>query len=216
MNMPKDEAVARKEMVSRQIVSRGVSDSRVLAAMRKIPRHLFVPENSVESAYEDEPLPIGCGQTISQPYIVAYMTEVLGLKETDKVLEVGTGSGYQTAVLAEIVREVRTVELISSLSSEARDTLRSLGYNNIKFRLGDGAAGWPEEAPFEAILVTAAPAIVPEALLSQLREGGRLIIPIGTDEQRLILVRRRGDAFAETDLMPVRFVPLVSAAKEAP
>jgi len=207
---------AREKMVERQIAARGVVDVRVLAAMRNVPRHLFVPEAYRAAAHDDCPLPIGHGQTISQPYIVASMTEALELKETDNVLEVGTGSGYQTAVLAEIVRTVRTVELVAELAAAARLTLGSLGYDRITFRLGDGAMGWPEYAPFDAILVTAAPAGLPPALLAQLRDGGRLVIPIGRVEQTLVLVRRDGDRFLETELYPVRFVPLVSAAKEAP
>jgi len=214
--MLKDDTARRAAMVALQIERRGVRDPRVLAAMGNVPRHLFVPEHLQGAAYEDEPLPIGRGQTISQPYIVAYMTEALELKETDKVLEVGTGSGYQTAVLAELVRDVWTVEIDETLSARARGTLASLGYHRIEFRVGDGAAGWPEAAPFDAIIATACPPDLPGSWAAQLRDGGRLITPVGRDEQVLVLIRRKGDAFIETRLLPVRFVPLVSAAKEVP
>jgi protein-L-isoaspartate(D-aspartate) O-methyltransferase len=207
---------ARERMVEFQIAARGIVDGRVLAAMRNVPRHLFIPEISRPAAYDDGPLPIGHGQTISQPYVVAAMTEALELKETDNVLEVGTGSGYQTAVLAEIVRTVRTVEIVAELAAVARLILDQLGYGRIEFRVDDGAMGWPEEAPFDAILVTAAPAGLPPALLAQLRDGGRLVIPVGRAEQTLVRVRRDGDRFLETELFPVRFVPLVSKAKENP
>ena len=207
---------AWERMVERQIAARGIVDGRVLAAMRKVPRHLFIPEISRPAAYDDGPLPIGHGQTISQPYVVAAMTEALELKETDNVLEVGTGSGYQTAVLAEIVRTVRTVEIVAELAAAARRTLDRLEYDWIEYRLGDGAVGWPEGAPFDAIMVTAAPEGLPPALLAQLRDGGRLVIPVGREVQHLIRVRRAGDRFLETELFPVRFVPLVSTAKEGP
>ena len=196
-------------MVDFQIKSRGVRDPRVLDAMRKIPRHLFVPEQMKNSAYYDKPLSIGEGQTISQPYIVAYMTEVLKLKSTDRVLEIGTGSGYQTAVLAEIVREVYTVEVVAGLSEKARAALHEQGYRNIFFRLGDGNAGWPEHQPFDAVLVTAAPEKIPPALEGQLKGGGRLLAPVGLHQQDLVLVRRHGETFDRKNLLPVRFVPLV-------
>jgi protein-L-isoaspartate(D-aspartate) O-methyltransferase len=196
-------------MVETQIAARGVSDPRVLAAMSKVPRHRFVPENLRKHAYDDEPLPSGHGQTSSQPYIVAYMTEALALTGTERVLEVGTGTGYQTAVLAEVAKEVLTVEIVAPLSEAAGKVLGELGYANIRFRVGNGANGWPEEAPFDAIMVTAAPAAVPHALKSQLGEGGRMVIPVGTDFQDLVLVRRSGGRFAESRLLGVRFVPLV-------
>jgi protein-L-isoaspartate(D-aspartate) O-methyltransferase len=196
-------------MVARQIAARGVHDPRVLAALRAVPRHHFVPTELRRLAYEDEPLPIGEGQTISQPYIVAAMTEALALRPEDKVLEVGTGSGYQTAVLAELVAEVWTVEIIPSLSERARTALAELGYRNIKFKVGDGSLGWPEAGPYEAVMVTAAPAAVPERLRDQLADGGRMIIPVGVEFQDLILVRRRGSAWDEERLFSVRFVPLV-------
>ncbi len=210
--MTKDPEAAREEMVAQQIVARGVDNAEVLAAMRKIPRHLFVHREMRSAAYEDEPLPIGARQTISQPFIVAYMTECLGLSKTDKVLEIGTGSGYQAAVLAEIAGEVWTVEIIPSLADSARRTLQELGYGNIRFKVGNGAAGWPEGAPFDAIIVTASPADVPAALEAQLRDGGRLIIPVGRENQTLALIRRTGDRLVRAQLLCVRFVPLMDAA----
>jgi len=200
----------RKEMVEYQIRRRGVKDRKVLRAMLKVPRHLFVPEQMKELAYGDEPLPIGEGQTISQPYIVAYMTEALRLRGRERVLEIGTGSGYQTAILAEIVREVYTVELIPELSARARGVLDKLGYRNIQFRVGDGTLGWPEHAPFDAILVSAAPASVPPALVEQLKPGGKMIIPVGTDFQELVLVTRKETGWDEQRLIGVRFVPLIT------
>jgi len=200
----------RKEMVEYQIRRRGVRDRKVLKAMLKVPRHLFVPPQMTELAYGDEPLPIGEGQTISQPYIVAYMTEALRLSGREKVLEVGTGSGYQTAILAEIVKEVYTVELIPELSSRARSVLEKLGYQNINFRVGDGTLGWPECSPYDAVLVSAAPAAVPPALVEQLKVGGKMIIPVGTDFQELVLVTRKERGWDEQRLIGVRFVPLIT------
>ena len=200
----------RKDMVDFQIRRRGVSDRKVLKAMLKVPRHLFVPEQMRELAYGDEPLPIGEGQTISQPYIVAYMTETLRLRGREKMLEIGTGSGYQTAILAEIAREVYTVELIPELSARARGLLEKLGYRNINFRVGDGTLGWPEHAPYDAILVSAAPASVPPALIDQLKVGGKMIIPVGTDFQELVLVTRKESGWEEQRLIGVRFVPLIT------
>jgi protein-L-isoaspartate(D-aspartate) O-methyltransferase len=199
----------RLRMVETQIVARGVRDPRVLAALRTVPRHVFVPAGLESSAYEDEPFPIGEGQTISQPYIVAFMTEALELKAEDRVLEVGTGSGYQTAVLAEIVREVYSVEAIEALSRRARETLGRLGYRNVVFRTGDGALGWSDKAPFDAILVAAAPVAVPAALRDQLAVGGRLIIPVGSAVQDLVLVRKTSKGTDETRVLSVRFVPLI-------
>lgn len=199
-------------MTDSQIRSRGVRDPLVLAAIKKVPRHLFVPEGMRGYAYVDEPLPIGQGQTISQPYIVAYMTEALGLQGGERVLEVGTGSGYQTAVLAEIVRDVWTVEIVESLSLQARSILDSLGYANIHYRVGDGSGGWPESAPFDAVMVTAAAARIPESLEGQLGPGGRMIVPVGTDLQELFLVRREKKGLTRERLLAVRFVPLVKAS----
>ena len=205
-------AKERRLMTDSQIRARGVRDPLVLAAVNKVPRHLFVPEGMRASAHADEPLPIGQGQTISQPYIVAYMTEALGLRGGERVLEIGTGSGYQTAVLAEIVGEVWTVEIVESLSLQARSVLDSLGYANIRYRVGDGSEGWPESAPFDAVMVTAAAAKMPESLEGQLGPGGRMIVPVGTYLQELFLVRREEKGLARERLLAVRFVPLVKAS----
>lgn len=197
-------------MVDRQIRDRGVRDGMVLDAMRKIPRHLFVPGPLLRNAYDDEPLPIGEGQTISQPYIVGFMTESLALKGGEAVLEIGTGSGYQTAVLAEIADRVDTVELIDSLSHQARALLSRLGYRNIRFRVGDGHLGWGTPAAYDAVLVTAAPRLVPNALKRQLKVGGRMVIPVGESFQELVRIRRDARSYRTKKLLPVRFVPLVS------
>jgi protein-L-isoaspartate(D-aspartate) O-methyltransferase len=208
---PEDEFAGRRaDMAAVQIESRGIKDARVLAAMRRVPRHLFVPEELRSHAYDDEPLPIGEGQTISQPYIVAYMTEALGLRGGEKVLEIGTGSGYQTAILAELAQEIFTVELLAGLSVRAQSLLESLGYDNIHFRVGDGTFGWAESAPYDAVMVTAAAASVPRRLQDQLGEFGRMIIPVGSGFQELVLVRRENKGFGRTRLLPVRFVPLIS------
>jgi len=202
----------RHAMVSRQIEARGVKDPRVLAAMRSVPRHLFVPEPFRTDAYEDFPLPIGEGQTISQPYIVALMTELASPEPSDRALEVGTGSGYQAAVLAKLVREVYSVEILEALGVEAASRIRNLGYDNITLRVGDGYAGWPEKAPFDLILITAAPERVPPALLDQLAPGGRMVVPVGQagGVQSLQLIRKNPDGTVEIkDVIPVRFVPLV-------
>ncbi|MEE9502615.1 MAG: protein-L-isoaspartate(D-aspartate) O-methyltransferase [Candidatus Aminicenantaceae bacterium] len=199
----------RESMVTTQIKSRGIKDTNVLEAMEKVPRHVFVPENMRKVAYNDEPLPIGNGQTISQPYIVAYMTEVLQLSIEEKVLEVGTGSGYQAAILAEIAKEVFTVEIIDGLSKNAQEVLQAEGYTNIHFRVGDGSYGWEENAPYDAIMVTAAPSEVPKALQDQLKIGGRMIVPVGDAFQELVLIVREKRKFKKKKLLPVRFVPLV-------
>ena len=211
-------ARARARMVSEQIESRGVRDLRTLEAMRKVPRHLFVTDRYRSDAYEDHPLPIGHGQTISQPYIVAFMTEALGLKGGERVLDVGTGSGYQAAVLAEIAARVYSIEIVAPLADEARQRLAKLGYANVEVRAGDGYAGWPEAAPFDAILVAAAAPRVPEPLRAQLREGGRLCIPVGeyAEGQELLLIERRGDRFIERRLLPVRFVPMTGEVRDRP
>ncbi len=197
-------------MVEVQIEARGVKDKKVLSAMRKVPRHLFVPENMRPYAYQDEPLLIGEGQTISQPYIVAYMSEALQLTGNEVVLEVGTGSGYQAAILAEVAKKVFSVELVETLSLRAQKVLRELGYENIHFRIGDGTLGWKEHAPYDAIMVTAAPAQVPQALQDQLKIGGRMVIPVGSAFQELVLVTRERRKFKKRKLLPVRFVPLIS------
>jgi len=199
----------RDRMVNEQIIPRGIKDPTVLAAMRRIPRHKFVPSRYSVFAYNDGPLPIGHGQTISQPSLVALMTEALDLQGAKKVLEVGTGSGYQAAVLAEIVPDVFTIEIVEPLAAEAAQTLAELGYRNIHTRVGDGYRGWPEEAPFDAIIVTAAPDHVPQPLLDQLAVGGRLILPVGRYYQTLELHRRTAEGFERKIITFVRFVPLV-------
>ena len=199
----------RARMVAEQIEARGVRDRRVLAAMSTVPRHLFVPDALREDAYDDTPLPIGFGQTISQPYIVAYMTELLRVEPAHKVLEIGTGSGYQAAVLAEVAANVYSVELLPELAERATATLKSAGYGNVRVRTGDGYQGWPEHAPFDRIIVTAAPDAVPPALVDQLAEEGRLVIPVGTASQFIRIVTRRNGRLREETTIPVRFVPLV-------
>ena len=198
-------------MLEAQLKARGIKDEKVLKAMRKVPRHLFVPDNMKVHAYNDEPLLIGEGQTISQPYIVAYMTEVLSLKKNERVLEIGTGSGYQAAILAEIVDKLYTVEVVSSLSHKAQEVLSKLGYRNIDFKISDGNFGWKENAPFDAIIVTAAPSQIPKSLLEQLKNNGNMVVPVGITFQELVLVTREKKKFKKKKLIPVRFVPLVFA-----
>jgi protein-L-isoaspartate(D-aspartate) O-methyltransferase len=200
----------RNEMVRRQIKGRRVYDELVLEAMRTVPRHRFVPAYMRGSAYRDAPLPIGEGQTISQPYVVAFMTAALQLSGGEKVLEIGTGSGYQAAILAYIAREVISIERLPRLAEEARRTLAELGYDNVRVVVGDGTRGWPEEAPYDAIVVTAASPDVPRPLLEQLADGGRLVAPIGPRyTQQLVRVRREGETFQREDLLGVAFVPLI-------
>ncbi len=197
-------------MVEEQLIRRGIVDERVLEAMRRVPRHLFVPEDLRHLAYRDSPLPIGEGQTISQPYIVALMTQALELKGSEKVLEIGTGSGYQAAILSLLAREVYTVERIPSLAERAERTLARLGYKNVRVKVGNGSLGWPEHAPYEGIIVTAATEQVPPPLREQLADGGRLVAPVGGRwSQTLIRLRRRGDQFIREHLTSVVFVPLV-------
>ena len=198
----------REKMVETQIRARGVKEPRVLAAMLKVERHLFVPKKLQSQAYQDHPLPIGESQTISQPYIVALMTELLVLKGGEKVLEIGTGSGYQAAILAELVKEVYTIEIVESLASSARKKLDELGYRNIQVRAGDGYKGWPEAAPFDAVIVTAAPDHIPQPLIDQLKEGGRLVIPVGSGYQTLKKMMRKGGKIETQDVIPVLFVPM--------
>jgi protein-L-isoaspartate(D-aspartate) O-methyltransferase len=202
-------AVRRRQMVADQIRARGVTDEKVLWAMNKVERHLFVPPELREVAYIDSPLPIGHDQTISQPYIVAYMTEAAHLDPGDRVLEIGTGSGYQAAILAEIAEEVYTIEILKPLADSAGALLKELGYRNVTVKWGDGYKGWTEHAPFDAIIVTAAPPAVPEELLSQLKVGGRMVVPVGSFFQELYLITRTGSGFEKKALMPVRFVPMV-------
>ena len=207
-----DFAAARQRMVDEQIAARGVSDTAVLRAMRSVPRHRFVPDSLRVRAYDDRPLPIGLGQTISQPYVVAYMTEELQLSPRSRVLEVGTGSGYQAAVLAEIARAVYSIEIVPELGRSAEARLEELGYGRVHVRIGDGYAGWPEAAPFDAIIVTAAAEDVPAPLVAQLKPGGRMVLPVGPEdgEQLLVLVRKSDDGAGTVTrvLLPVRFVPL--------
>lgn len=199
----------RREMVDVQIVARGIKDKKVINAMLKVPRHLFIPENYRREAYEDHPVPIGYGQTISQPYIVAFMTEAVGLKGDEKVLEIGTGSGYQAAILAEIVKEVYTIEIIEPLAKRAQETLKNLGYKNVKVFVGDGYNGLPQYAPFDVIIITAAAPRVPEPLKSQLKVGGRMILPLGENYQDLVLITKYGkNNYMMTTLLPVIFVPM--------
>jgi protein-L-isoaspartate(D-aspartate) O-methyltransferase len=207
-------AKARDAMVATQIIIRGVRDPKTLAAMREIPRHLFVPPRLVKEAYTDRPLPIGHGQTISQPYIVAFMTEALALKGGETVLEVGAGSGYQSAVLSRIAARVFGIEIVEPLAREAKERLAALGYSNIEIRAGDGYAGWPEHAPFDAILVAAAAPRVPEPLKQQLKDGGRLILPVGEHMQELRIVTRRGASFDEQSVLAVRFVPMIGEIRK--
>jgi protein-L-isoaspartate(D-aspartate) O-methyltransferase len=207
---------ARLQMVEEQLRYRGIRDERVLQVMSEIPRHRFVPEALRFSAYDDGPLPIGEGQTISQPYIVALMSENLALKGTETVLEIGTGSGYQAAVLSRLAKQVYSVEIIPELAESARERLRALGVTNVKVIVGDGNEGWAEGGPYEAIIVTAVAPEVPPALLAQLAEGGRMVLPVEKgDEQYLVRLQKRGGRILEEDLGPVRFVPLVGGAREA-
>jgi protein-L-isoaspartate(D-aspartate) O-methyltransferase len=203
----------RKRMVHEQLIARGIKDARVLAAMEKVPREEFVPAESRAASYEDGPLPIGYDQTISQPYIVAFMTGQLQLNPADRVLEIGTGSGYQAAVLAGLVADVYSIEIIEPLAKNARTTLQRLGCDNVHVKIGDGYKGWPEEAPFDAIIVTCAPDKVPQALIDQLKDGGRMIIPVGERfAQELYLLEKRNGQIKQSVTLPVRFVPM---AKEA-
>jgi len=203
----------RRQMVEAQIAARGIKDPRLLDALLRVKRHRFVPLHIRPSAYEDRPLPIGEGQTISQPYIVALMSELLALKGTERVLEIGTGSGYQTAILAELAREVYTIEILEPLARQSGRLLTELNYKNIRLKTGDGFLGWPESSPFDGIIVTCAPEKIPPPLLEQLAEGGRLVIPVGKHWQNLKLVRKTKDRIKEADIIPVRFVPMLREKK---
>jgi len=209
------EEKAREAMVQNQIIARGIRDAQVLRALRNTPRHLFVPPGLVSRAYDDTPLPIGHGQTISQPYIVAFMTEILHPRNNHRILEIGTGSGYQAAVLAPLVREVYTMEIVPALAHSAAGRLKDLNYQNVRAAQGDGYHGWPQQAPFDAIIVTAAAGHIPPPLLAQLREGGRMVIPVGGPfaVQSLVLVAKdSGGAMTTRNLMAVRFVPLIGGS----
>jgi protein-L-isoaspartate(D-aspartate) O-methyltransferase len=209
-----DFAAERQRMVQQQLIARGVNNERVLAAMAKVPREEFIPADSHAVSYEDGPLPIGYGQTISQPYIVAFMTEKLRLKPSDRVLEIGTGSGYQAAILAELVAEVYTIEIVEPLGKNAEATLQRLNYKNVHVRVGDGYSGWPEHAPFDAIIVTCAPDHVPQQLTEQLKDGGRMVIPVGERfAQQLYLLEKRNGQLKESATLPVRFVPMARERK---
>jgi protein-L-isoaspartate(D-aspartate) O-methyltransferase len=210
-----DPASERQRMVQEQLMPRGVHDERVLAAMSKVPREEFVPQDSRGGSYTDQPLPIGYDQTISQPYVVAFMTEQLRLQPQDRVLEVGTGSGYQAAILAELVGEVYSIEIIEPLAKSAEATLQRLGYKNVHVKMGDGYKGWPEHAPFDAITVTCAPDHVPQPLIDQLKEGGRMIIPVGgLGDQELYLLEKKNGELQRRAVLPVRFVPMAGEANE--
>jgi len=212
---PDQYAALRAQMVDKQIKNRGVSDPLVLKAMLKVERHEFVPEEIRYLAYADRPLPIGQDQTISQPYIVALMTELLGLKGGEKVLEIGTGSGYQAAILAETAKEVYTIEILKPLAGSARERLQKLGYKNVTVKDGDGYKGWPEHSPFDGIIVTCAPDHVPEPLINQLKIGGRIVIPVGESYQELILVTKNPDStLKRKSIIPVRFVPMTGEAQK--
>jgi len=202
---------ARERMVEEQIERRGVTDERLLNAMLRVKRHLFVPKRLQSLAYDDRPLPIGEGQTISQPYIVALMTELLALEGSEKVLEIGTGSGYQAAILGELTEEVYTIEILKPLADRSKNLLADLGYENVFVKYGDGFLGWPEYAPFDAIMVTCAPEEIPQALIEQLAEGGRMVIPIGEEwqMQELKLVEKKNGKISIRDIAPVRFVPML-------
>ena len=199
----------RRSMVEEQILRRGVSERKVLGAMEEVPRHVFVPEPLRDQAYADGPLSIGSGQTITQPYIVALMTSLLELDGDERVLEIGTGSGYQAAILSRLVKDVYTVEIREELGAKAQKTLDDLGYTNVHFRIGDGYQGWPEAAPFDGIMVTAAPDRVPEPLIDQLKVGGKLVIPVGDFFQDLLVVTKTDEGIEQREIIPVRFVPMI-------
>lgn len=209
-------SVTRERMVAEQIVRRGIGDPQVLTAMRKVPRDRFMPTDVKNLAYDDRAIPIGYGQTISQPYIVAFMTDALDLKPADKVLEVGTGSGYQAAILAELVKAVYTIEIVEPLGKSAAETLAALGYRNVNTRIGDGYRGWEEAAPFDAIIVTCSPDAIPKPLIDQLADGGRMIIPVGPqgEPQQLVLLRKAGDRIEQKKVLPVVFVPMTGEAEK--
>lgn len=207
-------AGARKAMVERQLAARDITDQRVLQAMAEVPRHRFVPESLWPQAYEDYPLPIGLEQTISQPYVVAFMTQALNLDGDERVLEIGTGSGYQAAVLAKLCKEVYSIEIITELSKRAAKVFKKISVSNVYLRVGDGYAGWPGKAPFDGIIVTAAPPKVPQPLVDQLAQGGRLILPVGEQDQDLVLIERTAQGLKRRKVLPVRFVPMTGEAQK--
>ncbi len=198
-----------QKMVKQQIVARGVSDTLVTKVMKETPRHLFVPASYQTQAYQDRPLPIGYDQTISQPYIVALMTELLELNGDEKVLEIGTGSGYQAAILAQLAKNVYTIEIVEPLARSSAKLLKELGYENVEVRYGDGYKGWPEHAPFDRIIVTAAPEEIPEALVEQLAIGGRMVLPVGKLSQELVVITKDANRVTRKAIIPVRFVPMI-------
>jgi len=208
-------AVVRGRMVVEQVQRRGVNRADVIAAMQKVPREEFMPQDVKEFAYDDRAIPIGYGQTISQPYVVGFMTQALELRPADRVLEVGTGSGYQAAVLAELVKEVYTIEILDPLGKRTAETLGRLGYKNVSTRIGDGFRGWPDAAPFDAIIVTCAPDAVPQPLVDQLAEGGRMIIPVGPrgEPQNLVILKKTAGKVAQQKVLPVTFVPMTGEAE---
>jgi protein-L-isoaspartate(D-aspartate) O-methyltransferase len=203
----------RLEMVEYQLKGRDIVDKRVLDAMLKVERHKFVPKDLQHLAYIDEPLPIGFGQTISQPYIVALMTQLLELKGDEKVLEIGTGSGYQAAILAELSKEVYTIEIIPQLAQRAEKLLKDLGYKNIFVKIGDGYLGWPEYAPFDKIILTCAPEEIPQTLVEQLKDGGKMVLPVGSVAQDLVVVEKQKGRIITKSIIPVRFVPMIRSEK---
>ena len=204
---------ARADMVRSQLRGRDIDEPRVLDAMGRVERHLFVPESARRNAYDDSPLPIGQGQTISQPYIVAFMTQALEVGPDQRVLEIGTGSGYQAAVLAELAKEIYTIEIVPELGEQARQTLARLGYKNVHVKIGNGYLGWPDHAPYDRVIVTAAPDEIPPALVDQLRIGGLMAIPVGVGDQELRILRRTDQGLRLTKTLPVRFVPMVGKPK---
>ena len=207
-------AAPRRAMVEEQIRERGVHQPAVLRAMETVPRHLFVPGDNRDQAYGDSPLPIGWGQTISQPYVVALMTELLELDRNDKVLEIGTGSGYHAAVLSKVAGEVYTIEIIDELGKQAKSTLQQLGYGNVHVRVGDGYKGWPDKAPFDAVILTAAPPTIPQPLLDQLKVGGRMVVPVGSFVQDLLLLTKTPQGIVQRTVAPVRFVPMTGEVQK--
>ena len=211
-----DFASARKRMVATQLASRGIKEKRVLDSMRDVPRHKFVPAKVRKLAYVDHPLPIGHEQTISQPFIVAFMTEALRTDPSDRVLEIGTGSGYQAAVLSKLVKEVYSIEIVKELGETAKRVLQEEGFKNVHVRIGDGYKGWPEKAPFDAIIVTCAPEKIPTPLVEQLKDGGRMVIPVGKRDghQELYLLEKKAGKMRQKSILPVRFVPMTGTAEE--